>query len=116
MLSRSTASRPQSPVGADWSAPLTAVHHPPIFPITGHQQPFQHPPPARKPSFEYTRPVIPGQTSSLGADNGSSGGGGGSAWGATQRPGGGGGMTPGPGSRNRYSCSNVGQCVEWWYT
>ena len=37
--------RSRSPVGgADWSAPLAALH-PPIFPITGSQQPFQHPPP-----------------------------------------------------------------------
>ena len=113
-----TPPQPQSSAGADWSAPLAALH-PPIFPITGLQQPFQHPPPgaaggtwgggssttmndrSHTPSFEFspasrTRPVIPGQTSASG------GGGGGIAWSTTPnpnpRPGGfgGGGTTPGP--------------------
>ena len=97
---------PQSPV-ANWNAPLAR----PVFPAAG-QEPFRAPTPGAaegtwggggegapnnhenrtlKPSFEHSpvssnRPVIPGQTSSLG-----SGGGGGGAWGV--RPG---GMTPGP--------------------
>jgi hypothetical protein len=74
--------RSHSPV-ADWSAPLAALH-PPIFPITGHQQPFQHPPPGSEGTWgggggssttaiDYfsgqhtpvltTRPIIPGQVS-----------------------------------------------------
>jgi hypothetical protein len=81
--------RSHSPV-ADWSAPLAALH-PPIFPITGHQQPFQHPPPgsggmwgggegggggSSTTTIDYlstsqytpvltTRPIIPGQASSV---------------------------------------------------
>jgi hypothetical protein len=83
----SAATPPQSPRshspvggGADWSAPLAALH-PPIFPITGSQQPFQHPPPGawgggspattndrmrneHSPVLS-TRPFIPGQTSTV---------------------------------------------------
>ena len=81
-----TPPRSQSPVGgSDWSAPLAALH-PPIFPVTGHQQPFQHPPPGAGGSWggggstttndrlrnEHSpvlsaRPFIPGQTSTVGS-------------------------------------------------
>jgi hypothetical protein len=83
-----TPPRSQSPVGgggggADWSAPLAALH-PPIFPVTGHQQPFQHPPPGAGGTWGGgggssttthspvlgTRPFIPGQTSTAGSGRG----------------------------------------------